>query len=46
MPTTKTKIPIKHSNKKELIKKMNDKILHRGPDSEGIYVDDFVALVC
>lgn len=34
----------KHGNKEELIKKMNDKIFHRGPDSEGIYVDDFVAL--
>lgn len=34
----------KKNNKKNLIKKMNDKILHRGPDAEGIYTDDFVAL--
>jgi asparagine synthase (glutamine-hydrolysing) len=34
----------KNKNKKELIKKMNDKIIHRGPDAEGIYVDDLVAL--
>ena len=34
----------KKKNKEELIKKMNDKIIHRGPDAEGIYVDDNVAL--
>lgn len=34
----------KEKNKDKLIKKMNDKILHRGPDAEGIYVDEFVAL--
>lgn len=31
-------------NKKKLIKDMNDKIIHRGPDAEGFYVDDKVAL--
>lgn len=31
-------------NKKEIIKKMTDKIVHRGPDAEGFYVDDNVAL--
>lgn len=34
----------KKKNKDKLIKKMNDKIIHRGPDAEGIYSDDFVAL--
>lgn len=33
-----------NKNNKELIKKMTDKIIHRGPDAEGIYVDDKVAL--
>src|SRR5688572_7454371 len=28
----------------ELIQRMNDKIAHRGPDDQGIYVDDQVAL--
>jgi len=31
-------------NKKKIIKKMNDKIIHRGPDAEGEFVDDYVAL--
>ena len=31
-------------DKKKIIKKMNDKIIHRGPDSEGFFTDDFVAL--
>lgn len=36
-------------NKKEcekdiIIKKMADKIIHRGPDQEGYYVDDYIAL--
>ena len=31
-------------NKKKIIKNMNDKIIHRGPDAEGYYVDDVVAL--
>ena len=34
----------KKSEKKEIIKKMADKIEHRGPDAEGYYVDSFVAL--
>ncbi len=32
------------SEKTKIIKEMSDKIIHRGPDSEGIYVDDIVAL--
>lgn len=31
-------------NKQEIIKKMTDRIIHRGPDAEGFYVDDDVAL--
>lgn len=31
-------------DKKKIIKKMNDKIIHRGPDSEGVFTDDFIAL--
>jgi asparagine synthase (glutamine-hydrolysing) len=31
-------------NKKKVIKAMTDKIIHRGPDAEGFYVDDNVAL--
>ena len=31
-------------NKEKIIKKMTDKIIHRGPDSEGYYTDDFVSL--
>lgn len=31
-------------NRNELIKKMSDTIIHRGPDSEGSFVDDHVAL--
>lgn len=30
--------------KDTLIKKMKDRIIHRGPDAEGQYVDDDVAL--
>ena len=33
----------KVKNKEELIKKMNDKIIHRGPDAEGIYTSKSVA---
>lgn len=29
---------------KKTIKKMTDTIKHRGPDSEGFYIDDFIAL--
>lgn len=32
------------TNKESVIKSMSDKIVHRGPDSEGFFVDDFVAL--
>lgn len=31
-------------NKKDIIKKMADKIAHRGPDGEGYYIDDMIAL--
>lgn len=34
----------RNHDKELLIKKMNDKIVHRGPDAEGIYADDLVAL--
>lgn len=34
----------KEKNKDKLIKDMNERIIHRGPDAEGIYVDDNVAL--
>ena len=30
----------KEKNKDKLIKEMNNRIIHRGPDAEGIYVDD------
>lgn len=30
--------------KKQIIKKMADRIIHRGPDAEGYYTDDLVAL--
>ena len=35
---------IKKDKKKSIIKNMSDRIIHRGPDSEGFYVDDNVAL--
>ena len=31
-------------NKNEILKKMTDKIAHRGPDQEGFYINDDVAL--
>ena len=34
----------KEKNKEKIIKEMNKKINHRGPDAEGIYIDDYVAL--
>lgn len=34
----------KSQDKKKIIKEMTDKIVHRGPDGEGYYVDDTVAL--
>lgn len=33
-----------NKNKKKLIHEMNEKIIHRGPNAEGIFVDDLVAL--
>lgn len=35
---------IKSKEKKEIIKNMADRIAHRGPDQEGFYNDEFVAL--
>ena len=29
---------------KKILKKMNDKIIHRGPDQEGYYIDNFIGL--
>ena len=34
----------KKNNKEQLIKEMNNKILHRGPNAEGLYTDEYVAL--
>ncbi len=34
----------KRKDKEELIHRMNDRILHRGPNAEGVYVDEKVAL--
>ena len=34
----------KDKNKKKIIKKMNDRIIHRGPDNEGTYIDEYLAL--
>ena len=34
----------KNSNKKELIHEMNNRIIHRGPDAEGVFCDKRVAL--
>ena len=34
----------KKDKKKEIIKKMADKIAHRGPDGEGYYINDNIAL--
>lgn len=34
----------KEKNKNKIIKSMNDKIEHRGPDAEGEFVDEYVAL--
>ncbi|MBQ9833886.1 MAG: asparagine synthase (glutamine-hydrolyzing) [Bacilli bacterium] len=34
----------KEKNKKSIIKKMSQRISHRGPDSEGFYIDDVIAL--
>ena len=34
----------KEKNKDKIIKKMDERIYHRGPDAEGLYVDDYLAL--
>ena len=34
----------KKDNKQKIIKGMTDKIIHRGPDAEGFYIDDDIAL--
>ena len=34
----------KRKDKEKIIKEMNSKIIHRGPDNEGIYIDDNIAL--
>ena len=39
-----TGIVSKNKNKEKLIHEMNEKIIHRGPDAEGIFVDKKVAL--
>ncbi len=35
---------LKMSDKKKIIKDMSDRIIHRGPDSEGFYIDKSVAM--
>ncbi len=35
---------LKTNEKKKIIKKMSDRIIHRGPDSDGYYVDDKIAM--
>ena len=35
---------LKTNEKKKIIKKMADRIIHRGPDSDGYYVDDKIAM--
>lgn len=34
----------KNKNKEKLIHEMNERIIHRGPDAEGLFVDEVVAL--
>ena len=34
----------KQNPKKDIIKRMTDRIIHRGPDAEGYYIDDNIAL--
>ena len=34
----------KIDKQKKIIKNMNNTIIHRGPDSDGFYVDDNIAL--
>ena len=33
-----------NQHKQEIIKQMNDTIIHRGPDGEGFYVDEHIAM--
>ncbi|MCD8519289.1 MAG: hypothetical protein LRY24_00035 [Erysipelotrichaceae bacterium] len=33
-----------NQHKQEIIKQMNDTIIHRGPDGEGFYVDEHIAI--
>ena len=33
-----------HKNASEILKKMMDRIAHRGPDGEGQFIDEYVAL--
>lgn len=35
---------VRHGNNEEVIKKMNERIIHRGPDGEGYFIDKDVAL--
>lgn len=35
---------IRKGDNKDIIKKMNDRIMHRGPDGEGYYIDGDIAL--
>lgn len=39
-----TGITTKIENRKEVIKRMTDAIAHRGPDDDGFYTDEYVAL--
>ena len=34
----------KEEKKEKIIKKMADRIVHRGPDAEGFYIDENIAL--
>ena len=34
---------IRKGDNKDIIKKMNDRIMHRGPDGEGYYIDGDIA---
>ena len=39
-----TGIISKKENKEKIIKEMNNRIIHRGPNAEGLFTDKFVAL--
>lgn len=34
----------KKKNKREIVEKMKEKLVHRGPDAQGSFVNDSVAL--